>query len=82
MYDEIRAELKSLSEVPEDEMLPELKKSLGEGELSAKEQLLDNELSEFFKSYAQSNKLFENATSVGRISGSSCSGHHHKQALP
>ncbi|CAI4063805.1 hypothetical protein N7582_002506 [Saccharomyces uvarum] len=66
MYDEIRAELKSLSEVPEDEMLPELKKSLGEGELSAKEQLLDNELSEFFKSYAQSNKLFENATSVGR----------------
>ncbi|CAI4039374.1 hypothetical protein SMKI_08G0370 [Saccharomyces mikatae IFO 1815] len=71
LYDEIRAELKSLSQIPEDEILPELKKSLGEGKLSAKEQLLETELNSLFKNYAQLNKLFDNKTLVGQSSTTS-----------
>ncbi|QHS73633.1 mitochondrial 37S ribosomal protein uS2m [Saccharomyces paradoxus] len=66
LYDEIRSELKSLSQVPEDEILPELKKSLQEGKLSGKEQLLETELGEFFRNYAQLNKLFDNKTLDGQ----------------
>ncbi|CAI4063437.1 hypothetical protein SKDZ_08G0370 [Saccharomyces kudriavzevii ZP591] len=68
LYDGIRSELKSLSQIPEDEILPELKKSLGEGKLSAKESQLDSELNDFFKNYAQFNKLFDSSTFGGHSS--------------
>ncbi|EJS43494.1 mrp4p [Saccharomyces arboricola H-6] len=70
LYDEIRSELQSLSQVPEEEILPEFEKSLKESKLSAREQLLDTELNDFFKNYAQANKLFDNATFAGQSSTS------------
>ncbi|AHY77692.1 ADI_G0026900.mRNA.1.CDS.1 [Saccharomyces cerevisiae] len=68
LYDEIRSELKSLSQVPEDEILPELKKSLEQDKLSDKEQQLEAELSDFFRNYALVNKLFDSKTLDGQSS--------------